>query len=170
MKKTILTFLFATIILSIAFGQKSADTLFSITYDPSFHNPSHLTIYKDQEGSKGLFQTLSIVDGKVKIDTTISSIPDDIYTAYSNFFSNYKFPGYIDNKFPDTTRNYVQGLDGITIIGAYYGDTKKLFRFWSSYQDKESMAFFKMTLNDLNKYFKTRDNKKYLKRLKMYSK
>lgn len=170
MIKTILTFLIVVIIFPIAYGQTSADTLFTITYRPSFHNPSQLTVYKDEDGRKGMFQVFSRIDGKIKIDTTFATVPNETYDEYSNFFSDYKFPGYIDNKFPDTTKNYVQGLDGITISGAYYGDTKKLFRFWSPYHDKESMALFKMTLSDLDRYFKTRVNKKYLKWLKMYLK
>jgi hypothetical protein len=117
-----------------------------------------------------LFQTISVIDGKVKFDTSTATLSNQTYAAYSDFFSTYKFPGYIDNKLPDTTKNYVQGLDGITIVGVYYGDTKKLFRFWSPYHDKESMALLKMTLSDLDKYFKTSDNKKYLKWLKMYAK
>lgn len=117
-----------------------------------------------------MFQTVSAVDGKPEIDTAFATLPDEIYKAYATFFSAYRFPGYIDNKTPDTTNNYEQGLDGITVVGAYYGDTKKLFRFWSPYRDKESMALFKMTLADLDRYFKTSDNKKYLKWLKMYAK
>lgn len=170
MTKTILTFLTAIVLFTTAHGQTSADTFFTILYRPSFHNPSWLTVYKDQEGKKGLFQTISVVDGKPKIDTAVATLPDETYNAYSNFFSTYHFPGYIDNKTPDTTSKYVQGLDGIAIVGAYYGDTKKLFRFWSPYRDKESMALFKMTLADLDRYFKTGDNKKYLKWLKMYAK
>lgn len=117
-----------------------------------------------------MFQTISVVDGKPKIDTAVATLPDETYNAYSNFFSTYYFPGYIDNKTPDTTSKYVQGLDGITVVGAYYGDVKKLFRFWSPYRDKESMALFKMTLGDLDKHLKTSNNKKYLKWLKMYAK
>lgn len=170
MRKTIVTFVVIISVLPIAYGQTSTDTLFTILYQPSFHNPSQLTVYKDKEGSKGLFQTISVIDGKVKIDTANATLSNATYTAYSNFFSTYSFPGYIDNKLPDTTENYVQSLDGITIVGTYYGDTKKLFRFWSPYQDKESMALFKMTLSDLDKYFKTGGNNKYLKWLKMYAK
>jgi len=170
MTKTILIFLFVTVISSFVVGQPSADTLFTITYQPSFHNPSQLSVYKDQDGSKGLFQTINVVDGKIEIDTATAILLNATYIAYSNFFSTYRFPGYIDNNRPDTTKDYVQGLDGITIVGAYYGDTKKLFRFWSPYHDKESRALFKMTLSDLDKYFKSNDNKKYLKSLKMYAK
>ena len=169
MRKTIVTFVVVIFVLPIAHGQTSTDTLFTILYQPSFHNPSQLTVYKDKEGSKGLFQTISVIDGKVKIDTATATLSNETFAAYSNFFSSYRFPGYIDNKFPDTTKNFVQGLDGITIVGAYYGDTKKLFRFWSPYHDKESMALFKMTLSDLDKYFKTGGNKKYLKWLKRYA-
>jgi hypothetical protein len=170
MGRTIVTFVVVIFILPTAYAQTSGDTLFTILYQPSFHNPSQLTVYKDKEGSKGSFETISVIDGKVKIDTTIAALSNETYTAYSNFFSTYRFPGYVDNKLPDTTKNYVQGMDGITIVGAYYGDTKKLFRFWSPYHDKESMALFKMTLSDLDKYFKTGSNKKYLKWLKMYAK
>jgi hypothetical protein len=170
MTKALLTFLIATLIVPFVNGQTATDTLFIITFRPSFHNPSQLTVYKDQDQSKGLFQAVSVVNGKMKIDTMIATFSDETYNSYLTFFLTYKFPGFIDNKFPDTTQNYVQGLDGITITGAYYSDTKKLFRFWSPYHDKESMALFKMTLNDLDKYFKTSDNKKYLKGLKMYSK
>ena len=170
MRKKPVTVLIAIAILQIAYGQPSADTLFTITYQPSFHNPSQLTVYKDKDGSKGLFRTISVNNGHFKIDTAIAILPSESYTAYSNFFSTYKFPGYIDNKYPDTTRNYVQGFDGITIVGTYFGDTKKLFRFWSPYHDGESMLLFKMTLGDLDRYFKTRENSKYLKWLKMYSK
>ena len=170
MTKIILTLLLVTIISSFLYGQISADTLFRITYRPSFHNSSQLTVYKDKDGNKGLFQTISVVDGKAKFDTAIATLSNETYAAYANFFSSYKFPGYIDNKFPDTTKNYVQGFDGITITGTYYSDTRKLFRFWSPYHDKESMTLFKMTLNDLDKYFKNKDNKKYLKWLRMYSK
>ena len=170
MTKTILSFLIAIFILPFAYGQTSADTLFTILYQPSFHNPSQLTVYKDKEGTKGLFQTISLFDDKIKIDTATATLSKETYEVYSNFFSAYKFPGYIENKLPDTTKNYVRGLDGITIVGAYYGDTKRLFRFWSPYHDKESMTLFKMTLSDLEKYFKNRDNRKYLKWLKMYAK
>lgn len=169
MTKTILTFL-AAFTLSFSYGQASADTLFSIMYRPSFHNPSQLIVYKDKGNNKGLFKTVTVVNGKAKIDTAIAILSNETYTAYLNFFSNYSYPGYIDNRLPDTTKNYVQGFDGITITGAYYGDTKKLFRFWSPYHDKESMTLFKMTLTDLDKYFKTSNNKKYLKSLKMYAK
>jgi len=141
-----------------------------LTYKPSFHNPSKLTIYKNSSGFKGVFQTVSSLDGKIKFDTTIATLSSETYNSYFSFFSSYKFPGYIDNKIPDTSKNYVQGLDGITIMGTYNGETKKPFRFWSPYHDKESMALFKMTLNDLDKSFKTKDNKKYLKTLRMYSK
>ena len=105
MRKTVVTFVVAIFVLPIAYGQASTDTLFTILYQPSFHNPSQLTVYKDKEGSKGLFQTISVTDGKVKIDTTTAALSDETYTAYSNFFSTYRFPGYIDNKLPDTTKN-----------------------------------------------------------------
>jgi len=170
MTKTILTFFIAIFILPFAYGQTSTDTLFTIIYQPSFHNPSLLTVYKDKEGSKGLFQTISLIDGRVKIDTATAALSNETYTVYSNFFSTYKFPGYIDNKLPDTTKNYVQGLDGITIVGTYYGDTKRLFRFWAPSHDKESMTLFQMTLTDLERYFKNRHNRKYLKWLNRYGK
>jgi hypothetical protein len=161
--KTFLIFLLVTLISPYINGQSPADTLFTITYKPAFHNSSKLAIYKDQHSSKGLFQTITVINGKAKIDTTIATVPEKNYSSYLTFFSTYKFP--------DTTNNYVQGVDGITIIGTYYGaNTKRLFRFWSPYHDKESMALFKMTLNDLNRYFKTSNNKQYLKWLKMYSK
>src|SRR5689334_15424613 len=119
MMKTILTFLTAIVLVSTAHGQTSADTFFTIMYRPSFHNPSWLTVYKDKGGNKGLFQTVSVVDGKPEIDTAFATLPDEIYEAYATFFSAYRFPGYIDNKTPDTTSNYEQGLDGITVVGAY---------------------------------------------------
>ena len=170
MTKTVLTIILIASISPIIKGQSLSDTLFKIAYRPSFHNPCQLAIYKDKDDYKGLFQTVSAIDDKIKIDTTIEILTLETYNSYLNFFSTYKFPGYIDNKIPDTTKNYAQGIDGIILTGTYFGSTNKLFRFWSPYRDKESMTLFKMTLNDLDKYFKTKENKKYLKKLRMYSK
>lgn len=169
MRKTILPVLMAIFICPFINGQSPDDSLFTISYRPSFHNPSQLTVYKVKDTIKGLFQTFSAPNGKVEIDSANFNLPNEIYDSYFNFFSTYKFPGYIDNKFPDTTKNYTQGVDGITIVGIYYG-VNKLFRFWSPYGDRESMRLFKMTLNDLDRFFKTRENRKYLKWLRMYSK
>ena len=126
MTKTILTIVLIALISSATKGQPLSDTLFKIEYRPSFHNPCQLAIYKDKDDYKGLFQTVSAIDGKIKIDTNIEILTLETYNSYLNFFSTYKFPGYIDNKIPDTTKNYAQGRDGITLTGIYYGSTNKL--------------------------------------------
>lgn len=170
MTKTIAILLLAIVVAPTVYGQISTDTLFTIAYQPSFHNPSQLTIYNDKDGSKGLFQTISIIEGKVKIDTAIANLPDEISAAYSNFLSAYTFPGYIDNKVPGHNEQLCAGLRRHYNNWCFLWRDKRLFRFWSRYHDRESMALFKMTLSDLEKDFKTGSNKKYFKWLKKYAK
>src|SRR5665647_1363102 len=106
-------------VASLAKGQnKQNDTLFKITYRPAFHSISQLTIYKENNIPKGIFITISGIEGKPKLDTALATISNEIYDSYLNFFSSYNFPGNINNK-SDTTKIMEIGLDGINIDGIY---------------------------------------------------
>lgn len=162
----------ATFFMVFCFGQTPrVDTLVKFNYYPAFHNPSQLKLFEENGISKAILLTYSTEQKGEKVDTVIKTIPDEVYLRYSKFLQTYHFPGFIDNKYPDTSKNYNQGFDGITVVGVYYHDTsKKLFRFWSPYHDAASMTLLKMTLKDIESYLRTNENKRYVKWLKKYAK
>jgi len=151
----------------------SADFTFSINFQPSFHNSSHLMLSRKHLDN---YAELIVNDD----DWVSNNIDARSVTELYNFLLayNYQIKGSIDTvavskRFHngDSTLVYTvsAGTDGITTKGLFVqGNKSHAFEFWSPKKGSEDLMLVNLVFKILEKSFTTEKATSYIAQVKTY--